>query len=61
MATLSYPLRFESETQKKDIEKLAKENNRSLNAHILFLIDRAVLSNNQKEERAKLYEKQSKK
>lgn len=56
MATLGFPLRFESETQKKDIEGLAKENNRSLNAQVLFLIDRAILSNKQSNERRKLYQ-----
>lgn len=60
MATLSFPLRFESEKQKKDIEKLAKGENRSLNAHLLYLIDRAILSDEQKKQRKELLSKTKK-
>ena len=61
MATLSFPLRFETQEQKNKATELAKENNRSLNSHILFLLDRAILSDNQRKERERLYSKQSKK
>ena len=60
MATLGFPLRFESEMQKQSAEKLAKNNNRSLNAHVLYLIDRAILSDKQKSERQLLLSKTKK-
>ncbi len=42
MASLSYPLRFKSEQQKAKIKRIAKDHNRSINSHILHLIDEAV-------------------
>ena len=42
MATLNFPLRFQSEQQKAKIKRIAKDHNRSMNAHILTLIDDAV-------------------
>lgn len=35
----TFPLRFSSDKQKKDFAKIAKGNNRSINSHILSLID----------------------
>lgn len=57
MATLGFPLRFNTEQQKKKIEDLAKENGRSANSHILFLIDRAILYDEQNKHRKALYNK----
>jgi len=53
---ISFPLRYNTEKQKKGLEDLAKENGRSANAHILHLIDRAVLSEQQRKERIKLFQ-----
>jgi hypothetical protein len=59
MAT-GFPLRFNSENQKLSLIKLAKQNGRSANSHILYLIDRAVLSDSQKKERMELIGKSKK-
>lgn len=60
MATLSFPLRFDSINQKQSLKDLAKENGRSANAHILYLIDKAILSDSQKKERMALINKSKK-
>ncbi len=41
--TLNYLLRFESKKQKEGIAKIAKKNNRSLNAQLLHMVDLKVL------------------
>jgi len=51
---ISFPLYYNIEKQKKGLEDLAKENGRSANAQKLYLIDRAVLFDQQKKERLKL-------
>jgi hypothetical protein len=43
MATLGFPLRFNTVKQKENIKKIAKKNNRSLNAEILHMVDMKIL------------------
>lgn len=42
MATVKFVLRYNTEQQKKKLEKIAKKCGRSANAHILSLIDGAI-------------------
>jgi hypothetical protein len=39
---IALSLRFKTETQKKKIIKIAKKNNRSLNEHLLHLVDKDI-------------------
>jgi len=42
MATVKFVLRYNTEQQKKKLEKIAKKCGRSANSHILHLIDNEV-------------------
>lgn len=39
---ITYVLRYKTETQKKKLEKIAKQCGRSANSHILYLIDKEL-------------------
>lgn len=40
--TIKFVLRYETEQQKKKLEKIAKKNGRSANSHILYLINKEI-------------------
>ena len=44
MASLGFPLRFDTQKQKDAITKIAKKNKRSINAEILHMVDMKILS-----------------